>query len=253
MVGYHILPNAISIKHEMEEGVVGVITDHAAGLLNVIRDAYNEEFYRLIDFTEESIDPLDEILDDWLDNNELSEDGKINLIKGFGGYLSVLIQKTFTGRWWHDGEQAVFILNDGDQQLLTGLTPYSYVVRRIESGESLSEQWEDQSPLVSHSKKIQISEDKILTKLQKNFGSDISVTPVFRDEERGVYFAYINKIDKNVCSFVHFHDVEKDNGTTYFLGNDKNYSLDIKPIEKADLRQAVGSDLYFTIMILIWE
>lgn len=251
MVGYHILPKAISINPETEEGVVGVIIDHAAGLINVIQDAYDEDFSKWVDFTLESLEPLDEILDDWLDNNELSDDGKINLIKGFGGYLSVLIQKTFTGRWWHDGGQAVFILYDGDHQLLTGLTPYSYVIRRIEEGESLSEQWGDQTPLVSKSMKIQISDDEVLAKLQKNLGSDISISTVFRNEEKGIYFAYIRKIDKSKCCFIHLHDIKSNNGTTYFFGNDLNFSLDMKPIEKNDLRQGVGDDIYFSLMMLI--
>lgn len=148
MAGYHILPEKISIPEDMQKGIPETITLHAQSLLATLKDVLDEDLYNKLDYSEQSIVLLDNILDQWLDENEFSKEGKYNLIRVFGGYLATILQKNFSGKWWHDGHEVVYVLYNGDQQTGVGLTPYSYVSRRLEEGETLAEQWEDQEPLV---------------------------------------------------------------------------------------------------------
>ena len=155
MVAYHIFTEKIKIPKEMKTGVESIIKEHTDAFLQTVFD-FDEDILEYMDLSEESISILDEIIDVWSGEDGPSEDGRILFFKVFGGYIASIMQKHFNGRWWHDGSEAVFLLYNGKVQTGIGLTPYSYVVRRLDGDETFAEQWEDQEPLVDKSRlKIQ--------------------------------------------------------------------------------------------------
>jgi hypothetical protein len=146
MVAYAILSTDLTISDETENGVRDVVKSHADGF---IKSFAGSEYAEELDFSEESVGILDEIIEDSWGDEGPSKQNKVLVVKAFGGYLATIIQNSFRGKWWHDGKEPVFVLFDGSKPSGIGLTPYSYVVRRFDEGEELSEQWGDMEPLVS--------------------------------------------------------------------------------------------------------
>lgn len=255
MAEYRILEKEVTIPKSTEDGVASTVKHHADGLLAVIRDMYDEDTWKWLDFSEESLDVLDDVLDNWLEDVELSAESRLNLIKGVGGYVSQVLANNYSGKYWHDGREVIFVLYEDGKQVGIGLTPYSYVVRKLDDEESLCEQWEDLSPLIGKYKKREevkpLANDAVLVQLKKNLPDEMQVETVFRDTEMGVYFICVEVIDNSACCFVHLHDIVADKGTTYFFGDNPNFSMDIKPITKNELRKAVGEQIYAKIAEMV--
>ena len=93
-----------------------------------------------------------------------------------------------------------------------------------------------------------MTKDAVLDKLKKNMPDEMIVHTIYRDEQAGIYFLYVKIIEKSICSFVHLHDIIRDSGTTYFIGDDQNFSMDISPIRSSDLLRAVGPDIHKEIL-----
>ncbi len=90
--------------------------------------------------------------------------------------------------------------------------------------------------------------DPVLAKLKKNLPDEVLVETVFRDSKMGVYFIYVEIIDKVTCCFIHLHDIVGDNGTTFFFGDDPNFAMGMGALSRQELYSAVGSDIYEKIM-----
>jgi len=96
-----------------------------------------------MDFTPSSLKEIDKLIKRTWGSGSPSEEGMLDSILVFGGYVGRVLENEFKGIWWHNGEESVFLLVNGDNNLVFSFHPYAWAHKRLSEGdgESLYEKY----------------------------------------------------------------------------------------------------------------
>ncbi|MDO5616687.1 MAG: hypothetical protein Q4G16_10885 [Cruoricaptor ignavus] len=127
----HLQP---SPKQQVDEAQKEFINDSSANAERIIQ-SFNEKYDGAFDYSVESLESLDELLDNFADfKDQMDEEMMSDLIAQAGSYIFEVARRNFGGKyyWYEQLNQPIFVT--GQPEFETSILAFEKVKGRIENG-----------------------------------------------------------------------------------------------------------------------
>lgn len=92
-----------------------------------------------LDYSEESIGSLDDMLDDYFGEGGPSEENFNAMVWAYGSYVAAVIEKNFNGHWYENDDTGEVTFEPETSSI--GANPYSWVAKKFDLGDNLQEKY----------------------------------------------------------------------------------------------------------------